>query len=155
MMNFAEWPVVDVAEFEFVEIDVTRWGDTEAEYEYTAVLNFYRTVGEGETPNTGFTLCTHIGATSLFDLHTKIAMMVEAGFFDGADVQAMGTLYDEDHVELETIDWNSFIDDDIADFETATSTFEVNVFAAVSDFDVESLSDEQLKLVMGASKTVQ
>ena len=105
-MNLKDWPVADMAEFEEVIIDATKWG-TDG---YSANLNFVHKWDE--EGNLGFTLCSGLVDETLRGLYMKIKTLVELGLFDGSEVQAHGNLYDEDHNELALICWHQFDDDE-------------------------------------------
>jgi len=108
-MNFSEWPVVDMMDFETVIIDATRWDNGD----YTAMLNFYHTMAETEEErSTGFTLCTHIGGRNLREVYQKINAAVLLGLFDGASVDAHGTLWNEAGDEIDGICWHQYDDEE-------------------------------------------
>ena len=109
-MNFDQWPVAQMSDFEIVIIDATQWKSGE----YTLMFNFYKTIAETEgDKSSGFTLCTHIGGTSLREVYLKIASLVaDIGFFDGCDVSDHGVLWNEDGDEIATISWHQYSDDE-------------------------------------------
>lgn len=102
------WPVVDMAEFEGVIISATRWADNE----YTAMINLYHTIGEDGAGNTGMSIATHIGGSTLRELYLKIETLFDIGLFDGTEVDDHGTLFDEHGNELATICWHQFSEDE-------------------------------------------
>lgn len=103
-MNFKDWPVAQMCEFEEVTVDVTKWNDGF----YTANFNFYKECSD--EGNQGFTLCTQVEGSTIRELYGKITALITLGIFDGSNVQAHGELYDEDHNELALICWHQYSD---------------------------------------------
>ena len=152
-MNFADWPVVDNSEFEFVEIDTVRW-DNDGVYTYTPIFNFFKTCGEGDEPNTGYSICSNMSGSTLQELHYKITLLVISGFFVGVPLVSEGTLYDEDHNELESIDWDEYVVATEEEFENVNRVEPVeNIPTEI--FDMTMLSVEQLKLMSPVPKKIQ
>lgn len=111
-MNFADWPVVDMTDFEVVVVDATRWEDGS----YTAMFNFYHTMAEKEGEySTGFSISTHICGDTLREVYQKVTATILLGFFDGSSVQAHGTLYNENADEIAEICWHQYSDDEYDD----------------------------------------
>jgi hypothetical protein len=107
-----EWPIFDSIDFDLISFDCTLWKDNT----YTLMINFYENGKNEEPPYSGLTMCTQINSDSLSEIYDKVSMLVELGLFDGVDVNSIGTLWDEEGNELETINWLSFeedIDDEI------------------------------------------
>lgn len=109
-MNTKYFPVIDNTEFCGVMIDAMRHEDGV----YTAMFSFFTRMGDEITKQKaeGFCWCTQLEGENLLELYTKIDVMVDLGLFNGIRVSAEGTLYDADGVEVSTIDWNSFVDED-------------------------------------------
>ena len=103
-----DWPIVDVADFESVIISATKWDSGE----YTAMFNFYHTVGDDGKGNTGMSLATHIGGLTLRELYLKLETLFDIGYFDGTEVDDHGQLFDERGNELATICWHQLSDDE-------------------------------------------
>lgn len=102
-MNFRDFPVACMHDFEAVVVDVVNFEDT-----YVAQLNFFKQFADGEQRAEGFVLATEICGETLLEIYQKITMMIEIGFFDGTNVSGHGTLYDENHDEIESICWHQF-----------------------------------------------
>ena len=118
-MNFKDWPVATMCEFEEVIVDATKWNDGF----YSASFNFFKEYSDDG--NAGFTLCSHVIAPTLRELYLKVTGVIELGMFDGSNVQAHGGLYDEDHNELAMICWHQYSDSewDAEDDDTQGLTF--------------------------------
>jgi hypothetical protein len=111
-MNFADWPIVDMLDFEVVIVDATRWEDGC----YTAMFNFYHTMAEKEDEgSTGFSIATHIGGETLREVYQKVTAAIMLGLFDGTSVQAHGTLYSEGGDEVADICWHQYSDEEYDD----------------------------------------
>ena len=105
-MNFKDWPVAYMDDFEEITVDVTRWDNGL----YNAAFNFHKEYSDDG--NEGFTLCTQVVGGSIRELYDKITDLIMLGIFDGSNVQAHGNLYDTDHNELATICWHQYSDDE-------------------------------------------
>lgn len=104
---FENWPVIVTGEFEMLTIDAVHWTDGN----YSATLNFFKTVAENEDQqSTGFSLCTHMVASSLRQLYLKIEVLLEVGILDNCDISDNGTLWNEFGDEIATICWHQFSD---------------------------------------------
>ena len=116
IMNFRDFPVACMHDFEAVVVDVINFEDT-----YVAQLNFFKQFADdGEQRAEGFVLATEISGDTLLEIYQKIAMMIEIGFFDGTNVSGHGTLYDENHDEIESICWHQFGEADYDEDEDIT-----------------------------------
>ena len=118
-----EWPILDIMDFEGVVISATRWDSGE----YTAMFNFYHTMAEDGTGNTGMSLATHIGGLTLRELYLKLETLFEIGLFDGTDVDDHGTLFDERGEELATICWHQLSDDEWEEDDTDMTALSIKV----------------------------
>ena len=118
-----EWPILDIMDFEGVVISATRWDSGE----YTAMFNFYHTMAEDGTGNTGMSLATHIGGLTLRELYLKLETLFEIGLFDGTDVDDHGTLFDERGEELATICWHQLSDDEWQEDDTDMTALSIKV----------------------------
>lgn len=108
-MNFKDFPVVEVQEFETVIIDATLWKDGM----YSAHFNFFKQFSEDEVSGAeGFALLTRVCGESLAELYDKIVLLIMSGIFDGVEICSHGTVYDEDYIEIEPVCWNSFAEED-------------------------------------------
>lgn len=102
-----DWPILDMLDFEMVTFDATLWDDKT----YTLMVNFYEPNDLDEPPFSGYSMCTQLNGDSLEELYEKISLLIEIGLFDGTEVGAIGTLWDEEGEELEEINWLSFEED--------------------------------------------
>lgn len=115
-MNFKDFPVACMTDFEAVVVDVINFEDT-----YVAQLNFFKQFADDSDQRAeGFVLATEISGDTLLEIYQKIAMMIEIGFFDGTNVSGHGTLYDENHDEIESICWHQFGESDYDEDEDIT-----------------------------------
>jgi hypothetical protein len=106
--TFKKWPVAELAEFEMLIIDATRWHTGE----YTAQFNLYQNVAQKEDEqNTGLTLLSQLCAPTLRELFERIDLVVMSGLFDGIYIDAHGTLYNEQFQEVAEICWMQYHDD--------------------------------------------
>ena len=105
-MNFKDWPVADMTDFDAVVVDATKWGDDG----YSAVFNFVHKYSD--QGNEGFTLMTQVIGSTLREVYQQVTAIINLGFFDGSNVQAHGALYDEEHNELATICWHQYSDEE-------------------------------------------
>lgn len=94
------WPVLDTLEFDNVSIDVTKWDDV-----YTVMLNFYESSSIDEPPYSGFSLCTQVCGTTLEEVYGKITVLIDCGLFDGIDISAHGSIWDDSGNEIGEISW--------------------------------------------------
>jgi hypothetical protein len=107
-MDYKGFPVACMSDFEAVVVDVINYED-----EYIAHLNFFKQFADDEGQRgEGFVIATQISGETLLEIYQKIALMIEVGFFDGTNVAGHGTLYDEEHNEIESICWHQFGEDD-------------------------------------------
>lgn len=107
-MNYKDFPVACMTDFEAVVVDVVNCDDV-----YVAQLNFFKQfAGDNEQRGEGFVLVTEICGDNLLEIYQKIQSMIDIGFFDGTDVSGHGTLYDEEHNEIDQICWHQFGEDD-------------------------------------------
>jgi hypothetical protein len=107
-MDYKGFPVACMSDFEAVVVDVINYED-----EYIAQLNFFKQFADdGGQRGEGLVLATQICGETLLEIYQKIALMIEVGFFDGTNVAGHGTLYDEEHNEIESICWHQFGEDD-------------------------------------------
>jgi hypothetical protein len=107
-MDYKGFPVACMSDFEAVVVDVINYED-----EYIAQLNFFKQFADDEGQRgEGLVLATQISGETLLEIYQKIALMIEVGFFDGTNVAGHGTLYDEEHNEIESICWHQFGEDD-------------------------------------------
>lgn len=112
-MNLADWPVECFDEYEGVIFDVTRFStEEENKWIYCVLINFLENSGDDGTGPRGFTLITGIVENDLRGIKKRIDMLMSSGLFDDVTVSAHGTLFDEEHNQLEEICWNSFDDSD-------------------------------------------
>jgi hypothetical protein len=103
-MDYKGFPVACMSDFEAVVVDVINFEDT-----YVAQLNFFKQFADDSDQRAeGFVLATEISGDTLLEIYQKITMMIEIGFFDGTNVSGHGTLYDENHDEIESICWHQF-----------------------------------------------
>ena len=103
-MNFQDFPVACMHDFEAVVVDVINCEDA-----YVVQLNFFKQFADDEDQRAeGFVLATQICGETLLEIYQKITLMIEIGFFDGTNVSGHGTLYDENHDEIESICWHQF-----------------------------------------------
>ena len=100
-INYSEWPVMDTNDFEFLEIDATRWEDNT----YTAMFNFYSKIGEDEEKNSGMTICTQLHGESLQEIYMKCMILFQVGIFDGVNISNSGNLWNDEGDVIAEIDW--------------------------------------------------
>lgn len=112
-MNFKEWDVIDLLDFQGIIIDLTKWEDGI----YTVLFNYLchpENPDDENEKNSGFTICTQMSGSSVLEVYEKLNTVIEAGMFDGIEICAIGTIWDHEHNEIETINWNDFADEDDA-----------------------------------------
>ncbi len=100
---FSEFPIID-SEFDMVCFDVIKVEDGESHY-FTPVIRYCVRNIVAQTVDAGFTLLTGFTSDSLVGVSMFVAKLVGSGMFL-VDVSAIGTVYNEQWVELEEINWN-------------------------------------------------
>lgn len=115
-MNYKDFPVACMHEFESVVVDVINYDDT-----YVVQLNFFKQFAdEGDQRGEGFVLATEICGDTLLEVYQKVNALIEIGLFDGTQVSGHGHVYDEDHNEIGQVCWHQFNEADYEENEDIT-----------------------------------
>lgn len=113
-VNFKQCPIFDTMDIDTIIIDIIKWMDNE----YTAVISYVVEFSDdGKSGGRALTHATHLSGDSIEELQAKVELLIDIGFFDGSRVLATGTVYDEQHQEIDTVVWT----EDFEEHETPSS----------------------------------
>jgi hypothetical protein len=106
MINYKDFPVVSMDEYEGIVIDAHQSKDG-----YTPSIHFVKQFWNPDAKKKskrraeGFVMVTYMTCKTLEELHAKISMMIEIGFFNNTQVSAYGNLWNESDEVVSEIDW--------------------------------------------------
>jgi hypothetical protein len=106
-MKLKKFPVLDMSEFETVCIDATQWEDGT----YSIMLAFFKNFADEKKRARGFVMNTYMGGESLREVYHKIDAIFSLGLFNGTELSAHGTLYDQEGEKIDDICWHQFSDE--------------------------------------------
>jgi hypothetical protein len=134
MINYKQFPVVSMDEYEGVVIDVHQ-----SILGYTPTIHF---ITQFPNPTAklksnrdvhGFGMTTHMICATLEEVYSKISQMIDIGFFNRTSVSGYGNLWNDKDEVVREIEWHTYAtniddDDDDEDDEDITDS----IFHSVS-----------------------
>jgi hypothetical protein len=106
MINWKDFPITDMQDYESITCDVIKFTDNL----YQAQLAFWHDISDEE--NEGFVMITGIVAESIEEIYELLDIVIQTGFFDGCEIKGEGTLFDTNGNMLDSIDWNQYSEQD-------------------------------------------
>ena len=103
---FEQFPVIE-DQFDMISIDCIRMNDSGVDY-YTPLIRYMKRDHVEHRVTGGMTLLTGAACESLSEVAEMISTLTKLGFFL-LNISAFGTIYTEDMVEIEDVNWNNVI----------------------------------------------
>lgn len=118
-MNFKDFPITEILDFELVTIDVTKFEDC-----YQSHFSFFKKFKDEKGNAEGFVFIPQILGESLEEIGERIDSLIDSGFLNGINISDHGLLYNENGDEIGTVCWNSLcetFDDDLSEIDNMTA----------------------------------